>query len=159
MAAQAKSSKPLPDLRNAKAGRDFSLGERYEAGLVLRGTEVKSIRAGKAQLADAFGRIEKGEAYLYNLHIAEYEFGNLNNHLPKRARKLLLKRREIEKIREAIEAGGKALVPVRIYFKGALVKVELAIGTGKKDYDKREDLKKRDSMREVERVLAARRRA
>jgi len=159
VAAQAKSSKPLPDLRNAKAGRDFSLGERYEAGLVLRGTEVKSIRAGKAQLADAFGRIEKGEAYLYNLHIAEYEFGNLNNHLPKRARKLLLKRREIEKIREAIEAGGKALVPVRIYFKGALVKVELAIGTGKKDYDKREDLKKRDSMREVERVLAARRRA
>lgn len=157
MAAQGKSGKPLPDIRNAKAGRDYALGERYEAGIVLRGTEVKSIRAGKAQLADAFGRIEKGEAFLYNLHISEYEFGNINNHVPKRARKLLLKQREIRKIKEAIEAGGKALVPVRLYFKQALVKVELAIGTGKRDYDKREDLKKRASDREVARVLNARR--
>ena len=157
MAAQGKSGKPLPDIRNAKAGRDFALGERYEAGIVLRGTEVKSIRAGKAQMADAFGRIEKGEVFLYNLHISEYEFGNINNHAPKRARKLLLKQREIGKIREAIEAGGKTLVPVRLYFKQALVKVELAIGTGKKDYDKREDLKKRDSMREVSRMMNVRR--
>lgn len=157
MAAQGKSGKPLPDIRNAKAGRDYALGERYEAGIVLRGTEVKSIRAGKAQLADAFGRIEKGEVFLYNLHISEYEFGNINNHTPKRARKLLLKEREIRKIKEAIEAGGKALVPVRLYFKQALVKVELAIGTGKRDYDKREDLKKRASDREVARVLNARR--
>lgn len=157
MAAQGKSGKPLPDIRNAKAGRDFALGERYEAGIVLRGTEVKSIRAGKAQLADAFGRIEKGEVFLYNLHISEYEFGNINNHLPKRARKLLLKQREIRKIKEAIEAGGKALVPVRLYFKQALVKVELAIGTGKKEFDKRDDLKKRESDREVARVMNARR--
>lgn len=157
MAAQGKSGKPLPDIRNAKAGRDYALGERYEAGIVLRGTEVKSVRAGKVQMADAFGRIERGEAFLYNLHIAEYEFGNINNHTPKRARKLLLKEREITKIREAIEAGGKALVPVRLYFKGALVKVELAIGTGKKDYDKREDLKKRDTDREIARVMNARR--
>jgi SsrA-binding protein len=157
VAAQGKSGKPLSDIRNAKAGRDFALGERYEAGIVLRGTEVKSIRAGKAQLADAFGRIEKGEVFLYNLHISEYEFGNINNHLPKRARKLLLKEREIRKIKEAIEAGGKALVPVRLYFKQALVKVELAIGTGKKDYDKRDDLKKRESDREVARVMNARR--
>lgn len=157
MAAREKSGKQLPDIRNAKAGRDYALGERYEAGIVLRGTEVKSIRAGKAQLADAFGRIEKGEVYLYNLHISEYEFGNINNHPPKRARKLLLKEREIRKIREAIEAGGKALVPVRLYFKQALVKVELAIGTGKKDYDKREDLRKRDTDREIARVMNARR--
>lgn len=157
MAAREKSGKQLPDIRNAKAGRDYALGERYEAGIVLRGTEVKSIRAGKAQLADAFGRIEKGEVFLYNLHISEYEFGNINNHPPKRARKLLLKEREIRKIREAIEAGGKALVPVRLYFKQALVKVELAIGTGKKDYDKREDLRKRDTDREIARVMNARR--
>jgi len=157
VAAQGKSGKPLPDIRNAKAGRDFALGERYEAGIVLRGTEVKSIRAGKAQMADAFGRIEKGEVFLYNLHISEYEFGNINNHVPKRARKLLLKQREIGKIREAIESGGKTLVPVRLYFKQALVKVELAIGTGKKDYDKREDLKKRESDREVARMINARR--
>ena len=157
MAAQGKSGKPLPDIRNAKAGRDYALGERYEAGIVLRGTEVKSVRAGKVQMADAFGRIERGEAFLYNLHIAEYEFGNINNHPPKRARKLLLKQREIAKIREAIEAGGKSLVPVKLYFKGALVKVELALGTGKKDYDKREDLKKRDTDREIARVLNARR--
>jgi len=157
VAAQGKSGKPLPDIRNAKAGRDYALGERYEAGIVLRGTEVKSIRAGRAQLADAFGRIEKGEVFLYNLHISEYEYGNINNHSPKRARKLLLKEREIRKIKEAIEAGGKALVPVRIYFKQALVKVELAIGTGKRDYDKREDLKKRASDREVARVMNARR--
>ncbi len=157
MAAKEKSGKPLPDIRNAKAGRDFALGERYEAGIVLRGTEVKSIRAGKAQLADAFGRIEKGEVFLYNLHISEYEYGNINNHVPKRARKLLLKQREIRKIREAIEAGGKTLVPVRVYFKQALVKVELAIGTGKKDYDKRDDLRKRDTDREIARVMNARR--
>ncbi len=124
---------------------------------MLTGTEVKSIRAGKAQLADAFGRIEKGEAFLHNLHIAEYAFGSINNHLPKRPRKLLLKAREIRKIHHELEAGGKALVPVRVYFKGALVKVELALGAGKKQFDKRQDLKKRAEMREVERALNARR--
>lgn len=156
MAASKKGQRQLPDIRNAKAGRDYDLGERFEAGIVLRGTEVKSIRAGKAQLADAFGRIEKGEAFLYNLHIAEYAFGNLNNHAPKRPRKLLLKAREIRKIQTEIEAGGRALVPVRIYFKGALIKVELALGTGKKLYDKRQDLKKREEMREVARALRSR---
>jgi SsrA-binding protein len=159
MAAKGKSGSALPEIRNAKAGRDFQLGVRYEAGIVLKGTEVKSIRAGKVQMADAFGRIERGEVFLYNLHIAEYEYGNLNNHLPKRARKLLLKQREIRKIQVDIETGGKSLVPVRLYFKEALVKVELAIGVGKKAYDKRDDLKKRDEMREVSRMLNLRRRA
>jgi SsrA-binding protein len=157
MAARANKPRPMPELRNAKAGRDYDLGERYEAGIVLTGTEVKSIRAGKAQLADAFGRIERGEAFLYNLHIAEYDFGNLNNHLPKRPRKLLLKAREIRKIQQETDTGGKALVPTRIYFKQALVKVELALGKGKKSYDKREDLKARAVERDVEREMQRRR--
>lgn len=155
--AAGKKVPRYSDIRNAKAGRDYQLGERYEAGIVLTGTEVKSIRAGKAQLADAFGRCEKGEVFLHNLHIAEYEFGNINNHTPKRPRKLLLKQREIRKIQHEMEAGGQALVPVRMYFKAALVKVELALGTGKKLYDKRHDLQKRDQMREVERELNRRR--
>lgn len=158
MAAHAHKARPQADIRNAKAGRDYEIGERYEAGIVLTGTEVKSIRAGKAQLADAFGRIDRGEIYLHNLHIAEYDFGNINNHLPKRPRKLLLKAREIRKIQREIEAGGKALVPLRLYFKQALVKVELALGVGKKNYDKREDLKKRAVDREVDRAMQQRRR-
>ncbi len=157
MAARANQSRPPAEVRNAKAGRDFDLGDRYEAGIVLTGTEVKSIRAGRAQLADAFGRIERGEAYLYNLHISEYAFGNLNNHLPKRPRKLLLKAREIRKIQQAIDAGGKTFVPLRLYFKQSLVKVELALGTGKKIYDKREDLKKRAMERDIDREVNRRR--
>jgi len=157
MAARANKPRPQPDIRNAKAGRDYELGERYEAGIVLSGTEVKSIRAGKAQLADAFGRIDRGEVYLHNLHIAEYAFGNINNHVPKRPRKLLLKAREIRKIQVQLETGGKTLVPLRLYFKQALVKVELALGTGKKLYDKREDLKKRVVDREIDREMNRRR--
>lgn len=157
MSASAKRTRPQADIRNAKAGRDYHLGDRYEAGIVLAGTEVKSIRAGKAQLADAFGRCERGEVFLYNLHIAEYDFGNIYNHVPKRPRKLLLKAREIRKIQQEIEAGGKSLVPVRLYFKGSLVKVELALGTGKKLFDKREDLKRRVELREAERALRSRR--
>ena len=157
MAAQGKNSRPLPDIRNAKAGRDYLLGDRFEAGIVLTGTEVKSIRAGKAQLADAYGRCDRGEVFLHNVHIAEYAFGNINNHVPKRPRKLLLKAREIRKIQQELEAGGQALVPVRMYFKGGLVKVELALGTGKKLYDKRQDLKKRVQMREIEREMMRRR--
>jgi len=151
--AAGNKARRYSDIRNAKAGRDYQLGERYEAGIVLTGTEVKSIRAGKAQLADAFARCEKGEIFLHNLHIAEYEFGNINNHSPKRPRKLLLKHREIRKIQHEMEAGGRALIPVRMYFKAALVKVELALATGKKLFDKRHDLQKRDQMREVDREL------
>lgn len=157
MAAHGKNPRPQVDIRNAKAGRDYELGERFEAGIVLAGTEVKAIRAGKAQLADAFGRIEKGEMFLYNLHISEYDYGNINNHLPKRPRKLLLKAREIRKIQQEIEAGGKALVPLRLYFKQALVKVELALGVGKKLYDKRATLMKRDQERDIDRAMNRRR--
>lgn len=155
--APEKKAQRYSDIRNSKAARDYHLGERFEAGIVLTGTEVKSIRAGKAQLTDAFGRCEKGEMFLYNLHIAEYAFGNINNHTPKRPRKLLLKQREIRKIRHELEAGGRTLVPVRMYFKAALVKVELALGIGKQLHDKRQDLRKRDQMRDIERELNRRR--
>jgi SsrA-binding protein len=155
MAARGKADAPR-EFRNTKAGRDFHLNERFEAGLVLRGTEVKAIRAGQINLADSFCRVEKGEVFAYHIHISEYSFGNQNNHLPLRPRKLLLNRREIEKVRMALEAGGQSLVPVRLYFKEALVKVEVALATGKKEFDKRDAVKKRESDREIARTLRPR---
>lgn len=148
-----KKTEGQREFRNPKAGRDYHLGERIEAGVVLRGTEVKSIRGGLVNLADSFCKIEKGEVFVYHLHVSEYAFGNLNNHLPLRPRKLLLRHREIAKLRMALEAGGKSLIPVRLYFKEALVKLELALAVGKKDFDKREDLRKRDTDREIARTL------
>jgi SsrA-binding protein len=136
-------------MRNAKASRDYVVGEKFEAGIALRGTEVKSIRAGQAQINDAFGRCEKGELWLYNVHIAEYTWGNQFNHEPRRKRKLLLHKHQVRKIAMALEAGGRALVPLRMYFKDALVKVEIALCTGKKLYDKREDLKRRTELLEA----------
>src|SRR3954464_10044119 len=128
MASPNKDSERFREIRNAKAHRDFAIGERFEAGIQLRGTEVKSIRAGKAQINDAFARVEKGEVWLYNAHIEQYAFGNIHNHEAKRIRKLLLHRRHIEKSRAALDAGGgRALVPLRMYFKDALVKVELGL--------------------------------
>lgn len=141
------------EVRNAKAHRDYVIGERFEAGVQLRGTEVKSIRAGRAQINDAFGRYERGELWLYNAHIEEYAFGNIHNHDAKRIRKLLLHRHQVRKIAEALQAGGRALVPLRLYFKQALVKVEVALCVGKKLYDKRDDLKKRVELRDVDRVM------
>jgi SsrA-binding protein len=119
----------------------------------LRGTEVKSIRAGKAQISDAFGRLEKGELWLHNAHIEQYAFGNIYNHDAKRIRKLLLHRHQLRKITEAMTSGGMSLIPLRIYFKEALVKVEVGLGAGKKLFDKRETLKKKEEMREVQKVL------
>ena len=121
MAAGKKDADRFTEIRNSKAGRDYVVDEKFEAGIQLRGTEVKSIRAGKAQISDAFGRIEKGEAWLYNAHIEQYAFGNIHNHDAKRVRKLLLHRRHIDKIQHALEAGGRALVALRMYFKVALV--------------------------------------
>src|SRR4051812_32228799 len=120
MAAQKKDAKRYTEIRNSKALRDYTIDERFEAGIQLRGTEVKSIRAGKAQINDAFARVEKGEVWLYNAHIEQYAFGNINNHDAKRIRKLLLHRRHIEKIRVALEAGGgRAGGAVRVDFKDA----------------------------------------
>ena len=150
MAAQKKDETPrYKEMRNAKASRDYVVGEKFEAGIALRGTEVKSIRAGQAQINDAFGRYEKGELWLYNVHIAEYTWGNQFNHEPRRKRKLLLHKHEVRKIAMALEAGGRALVPLRMYFKAALVKVEIALCTGKKLYDKREDLKRKTELLEA----------
>ncbi|MGA3008298.1 MAG: SsrA-binding protein SmpB [Opitutaceae bacterium] len=157
MSAQKKDDTRFLEIRNSKALRDFFVDEKFEAGLQLRGTEVKSIRAGRAQINDAFGRVEKGELWLFNAHIELYEFGNLNNHDPRRSRKLLLHRHQIRKIVQALEAGGRTLIPLRMYFKGALVKVEVALCTGKKLFDRREDLKKKAQVREMQKVLKNRR--
>ena len=153
MAAQNKDAKRYTEIRNAKALRDYFVNERFEAGIQLRGTEVKSIRAGKAQINDAFGRMERGEAWLHGAHIEQYAFGNIHNHDAKRIRKLLLHRHHLRKIQLALDAGGRALVPLRMYFKGALVKVEVALCTGKKLFDKRDVLKKKAEMREVDKAM------
>jgi len=158
MSAARKDAKRYTEIRNAKALRDYSVDERFEAGIQLRGTEVKAIRAGKAQISDSFARVEKGELWLHNAHIEQYHFGNIYNHDAKRIRKLLLHRRQIEKIRVALDSGGsRAVVPLRMYFKEALVKVEVALCTGKKSFDRREDLRKAAHLREVDQAMKQRR--
>jgi SsrA-binding protein len=157
MTAQKKEAPRQTEVRNSKVFRDFEVGERFEAGIQLYGTEVKSIRTGRAQISDAFCRVEKSEVWMYSAHIEPYAFGNILNHDSKRVRKLFLHRSDIRKIALALNAGGKALIPLRMYFKGALVKVEVALCSGKKLFDKREDLKKKVQMREVNRALRSRR--
>jgi len=157
MSAQKKDATRYKEVRNSKALRDFTVDERFEAGIALKGTEVKSIRAGKAQISDAFGRVEKGELWLHNAHIEQYAFGNINNHDARRIRKLFLHRHQIRKIALALDAGGRALVPLRMYFKEALVKVEVALCTGKKLFDKRETLKKKALMRDEDKTVKYRR--
>lgn len=158
MTAKNKDATRYTEIRNSKALRDYFVDERFEAGIQLRGTEVKSIRAGKAQINDAFGRVEKGEVWLHGAHIEQYAFGNIHNHDAKRVRKLLLHRHHIRKIQVALDSGGRALVPLRMYFKDALVKVEVALCTGKKLFDKRETLKKKVEMRDVDRAMKSYRR-
>ena len=153
MSAQKKDASRYTEIRNSKALRDFFVNERFEAGIQLKGTEVKSIRGGRAQISDAFGRVEKGELWLHNAHIEQYAFGNIYNHDAKRIRKLLLHKHHIRKIELALATGGRALVPLRMYFKDALVKVEVALCTGKKLFDKRETLKKKVEMRDVEKAM------
>jgi SsrA-binding protein len=157
MSAQKKDATRYTEVRNAKALRDYFVNERFEAGIALKGTEVKSIRAGKAQISDAFGRVEKGELWLHNAHIEQYAFGNINNHDARRIRKLLLHAHQIRKIAQALNAGGRALVPLRMYFKEALVKVEVALCTGKKLFDKRETLKKKALTRDMDKAVKFRR--
>lgn len=143
----------MPDpVTNAKARRDYEILETFETGIVLRGTEVKALRAGRGQIADAFARVENGEVWLHNSHIDEYAFGNRQNHAPKAARKLLLHRTEIRKLAEFATVKGHALVPLSFYWKNNRVKVALAVGRGKQQFDKREDLKRRESDRELRQV-------
>ena len=137
---------------NPKARRDYHILETFEAGIVLRGTEVKALRAGKGQISDAFARVENNEVVLYNAHIDEYAFGNLQNHAPKAPRKLLLHKSEIRKLFDLASVKGNALMPLSLYWKNGKVKVALGVGKGKAQYDKREDLKKRESDRELKRA-------
>jgi SsrA-binding protein len=146
-----KDSERFRDIRNAKAFHDFFIEDKFEAGIVLTGTEVKSIRAGLAQISDSFVRMDLDVPILYHANIAQYAYGSYANHDPHKPRRLLLHKREIRKIREAIQSGGRTVVPIRMYFKGSLVKVEIAVARGKKLFDKREDMKKSIVKREMER--------
>ena len=136
-------------LNNSKARHDYHILETFEAGIALRGTEVKALRAGKGQIRDAFARVENNEVFLYNAHIDEYSHGNLQNHQPKSVRKLLLHKSEIRKLFTLAAVKGNALVPLSFYWKNGRVKVALAVGKGKQQYDKREALKRRESDREL----------
>jgi SsrA-binding protein len=143
-------------LTNPKARRDYHILETFEAGIVLHGTEVKALRAGKGQIRDAFARVENDEVYLHNAHIDEYAFGNLQNHQPKAVRKLLLHKSEIRKLFGLASVKGNALVPLSFYWKNGKVKVALAVGKGKAQYDKREALKQQEADRELKRATMKR---
>jgi SsrA-binding protein len=140
--------------KNRRASHDYSLLETWEAGLALTGTEVKSLRNGKANLSDAYGIVRDGEVYLLNLHIPPYERGGYVNHEPTRTRKLLLHRREIRKMIGAVERQGLTLVPLELYFKDGRAKVAIALGKGKKLHDKRDDERRRDDERDMARAMS-----
>jgi SsrA-binding protein len=137
---------------NSKARRDYQILETFEAGIVLHGTEVKALRAGKGQIGDAFARVEGDEVFLHNAHIDEYSHGNVQNHQPKSVRKLLLHKSEIRKLFSLVSVKGNALVPLSLYWKNGKVKVSLGVGKGKAEFDKRDDLKKREADRELKRA-------
>lgn len=141
---------------NKKAYHDYFLEERYETGIALHGTEVKSLRMGKCSIKEAFIRIEDGEVVIYGMHINPYEKGNIFNRDPLRPKKLLMHKAEIRKLVGKIAEKGYTLVPVEVYFKGSLVKVEIALAKGKKLYDKRQDIAKKDMKREAEREFKVR---
>jgi SsrA-binding protein len=143
-------------VHNAKARRDYHILETFEAGIVLHGTEVKALRAGKGQIADAYARVEQNEVFLHNAHIDEYSHGNLQNHKPKAARKLLLHKSEIRKLFELASVKGNALIPLAFYWKNGRVKVSIGVGKGKAQFDKREDLKRREADREMKRATLRR---
>jgi SsrA-binding protein len=144
--------------QNRKARHDYHIHETYEAGIVLSGTEVKSLREGRANLTDAFATVDDGEVWLRSAHIPEYSHGTWTNHSARRSRKLLLNRREISRIERDLAGAGATLVPLSLYFSDGFAKVELALATGKREYDKRQTIAARESRREAERALAARNR-
>lgn len=158
MAKKEKASTEEPVLgRNRKASHEYHLLDRYEAGIVLTGTEVKSAREGRVNLQDAYAQVRNGEVFLFNAHISPYEQGGRENHDPERTRKLLLHAKEIRKLARETESGGTTLVPTRVYLKGGRIKVEIAVARGKKAFDKREALQKKDVDREMARARAERR--
>lgn len=155
--AKKKKKAPSPIVAtNRKARHDYHILETYECGVVLVGTEVKSLREGKCSLADAFATIDNGEVWLRNLHIPEYSMGHWTNHNPRRVRKLLLHRREIDSIMGKVRDGNKTLVPLSLYFKDGRLKCELGLAQGKQAYDKRQDIKRRTEEREITRDLGRR---
>jgi SsrA-binding protein len=153
MAAKTEGTKTISD--NRQAGHNFFLFDRYEAGVVLTGTEVKAAKAGKVQLRDAYAMVDNDEAWLHNAHIAEYTHGNRFNHPPVRARKLLLHRREIEKLHSAIKEKGLSLIPPRMYLKSGRIKCEIAVAKGKKFHDKREAERARGAEEEAREAVRA----
>lgn len=142
--------------QNKKARHEYELGDRYEAGLVLTGTEVKSLRLGKANLSDAYARIICGEAWLLGAHISPYPMAYFGNHDPLRRRKLLLRRQELKRLYGRVQQQGHSLIPLRLYFKNGLAKAELALAKGKKTHDKRQDLKEQDAKRDIARLMRER---
>jgi SsrA-binding protein len=141
---------------NRKAYHDYTILDTFEAGMVLTGTEVKSLRAGRASLVDAFGHESSGEIFLHGMHIPEYTQGTWTNHEPRRVRKLLLHRDEIVKMRTKLRDDGLTLVPLQVYFENGYAKVEIGVAKGKKSYDKRQDLASRDAQKEISRSLGRR---
>ena len=144
--------------QNKKAFHDYHVGDRFEAGMVLTGTEVKSLRHGRASLVDGFVTVDDGEAWLRNAHIPEYEMGTWKNHAARRTRKLLLNRREIDKLEREVAHSGRTIVPLAVYFSDGYAKIEIAVATGKRDWDKRQSIAERDARRDAERELAERNR-
>jgi SsrA-binding protein len=155
-AASAKGPARKLVAQNKKARHEYAILDSYECGVVLMGTEVKSLRLGRASLSDAFATIDDGEVYLHNVHIPEYAFGSWTNHTPRRVRKLLLHKAEILRLIGKTKESGLTLVPLSLYFSEGKVKVELALARGKKTWDKRQDLARRDADREVSRALGRR---
>lgn len=139
--------------QNKKAFHDYFIEDTYDAGIVLQGTEIKSIRAGKINLKDAYARIQNGEIWVFGMHISPYEQGNRYNHDPLRTRKLLLHRREIDKLIGYTKETGNTIVPLKLYLQNGFAKIQLGLAKGKKNYDKREDLKKKEAKREIERAF------
>ena len=144
--------------KNRKARYDYFIDEKFEAGIALKGTEVKSIRAGKVSLQDSYAEVLGGEVILQSMHISPYDKGNRFNHDPRRPRKLLLHKREIKRLLGQTTQKGYTLIPLRLYFKKGKVKVELALARGKRIYDKRQDIARRDAQREISRALSTRQR-
>ena len=141
--------------KNPVARHNYTIEDTMETGIVLTGTEIKSIRNGKVNLKDSYAGIKNGELYIYNLHISPYEFGNIYNKDPLRDRKLLVNKRELNKLFIKVKQDGYSLVPISLYFKGSFVKLELGVGKGKKLYDKRQDIAKKDAERRMQKALRA----
>jgi len=156
MAAMAKERGRKVVAQNRKARYDYAIEDTYEAGLVLTGTEVKSLREGRASLVDGYCEVSDGEVWLQNAHIPEYTQGTWTNHTPRRKRKLLLHRQEIDKLERRVNERGLTIVPLSLYFKDGRAKVEIALARGKKSYDKRQSIAKRDAEREATRELGRR---